>query len=157
AAVRCDLVFRILPGPGNYQIAAGRSMAPGGSPSGVLLQVPANQSGVVTNGDASFWGQYLANAGEVSVGDHHGHTSWDHLTWNSARMDTSELNIFPVGGITGTGLTGGNYMTTLHESDPKFAALGISKFKCFVIDTTKAASSTSTLNNVNCTGVVPAW
>jgi len=33
-------------------------------------------------------------------------------------------------------------MTTLHESDPKFAALGISKFKCFVVDTTKAASST---------------
>ena len=157
AAVRCDLVFRILPGPGNYQIAAGRSMAPGGSPSGVLLQVPTNQTGVAASGDASFWGQYLANAGEVSAGDHHGHTSWDHLTWNSARMDTAEANIFPVGGITGTGLTAGNYMTTMHESDPKFATLGVSKFKCFVIDTTKAASSTAALNNVNCTGVIPAW
>ena len=157
AAVRMDLVFRILPGPGNYQISAGRSMAPGGTPFGVLLQTPTNQAGVVTPGDASFWGQYMANAGEVSAGDHHGHTSWDNLTWNSARMDTTELNIFPVGGITGTGLTGGGYMTMYHESDPKFATLGVNKFKCFVIDTTKAASSTAALNNVNCTGVVPAW
>ena len=157
ANVRVDLVFRILPGPGNYQIAAGRSMAPGGSPSGVLLQVPTNQAGVVASGDASFWGQYMANAGEVSAGDHHAHTSWDNLTWNSARMDTTERNIFPVGGITGTGLTQGAWMTTYHESDPKFAALGVSKFKCLVIDTTKAATSTATLNNVNCTGVVPAW
>ena len=157
--VRVDLVFRILPGPGNYQIAAGRTMAPGGSPVGTLLQIPTNQAGVVTSGDASFWGQYIANPGEVSAGDHHGHTSWDHLTWNSARMDTTQLNIFPVGGSspTGTGLTPGRYMTMFHESDPKFTTLGVNKFKCFVIDTTKAASSTATLNNVNCTGVVPAW
>ena len=33
------MVFRILPGPGNYQIAAGRSMTPGGTPNGTLLQV----------------------------------------------------------------------------------------------------------------------
>ena len=157
AAVRLDLVFRILPGPGNYQIAAGRSMAPGGTPFGTLLQAPTNQAGVVTSGDASFWGQYMANAGEVSVGDHHGHTSWDHLTWNSARMDTTELNMFPVGGITSSGLTPGAWMTMYHELDPKFATLGVNKFKCFVIDTTKAASSTAALNNVNCTGVVPAW
>jgi hypothetical protein len=159
AQVRVDLVFRILPGPGNYQIAAGRTMAPGGAPSGVLLQVPTNQAGVVTPGDASFWGQYIANAGEVSAGNHHGHTSWDPLTWNSARMDTTELNIFPTANV-GTGLFGGffsSWMTMYHELDPKFATLGVNKFKCFVIDTTKAASSTATLNNVNCTGVVPAW
>ena len=159
AAVRVDLVFRILPGPGNYQIAAGRSMPPGGVPTGVLLQVPTNQAGVVAPGDASFWGQYIANAGEVSAGNHNGHASWDPLTWNSARMDTTELNIFPVGGSvpTGTGLTFGSWMTTYHESDPKFAALGVNKFKCFVIDTTKAATATAALNNVSCNGVVPAW
>ena len=39
SAIRVDMVFRVLPGPGNYQIAAGRAMAPGGLPSGVLLQV----------------------------------------------------------------------------------------------------------------------
>jgi hypothetical protein len=160
ANVRVDLVFRILPGPGNYKISPGRTMTPGsGSPTGVLLQVPTNQAAVVAPGDASFWGQYIASSGEVSAGTHHGHTSWDNLTWNSARCDTTELNIFPVGGgaPAGTGLTPGAWMSMYHESDPKFATLGVNKFKCFVIDTTKAASSTSTLNNVNCTGVVPAW
>ena len=159
AQVRTDLVFRILPGPGNYQISAGRTMTPGGSPVGTLLQIPTNQAGVVASGDASFWGQYIANPGQVSAGTHHGGTSWDNLTWNSARMDTLQLNMFPVGGAvpTGTGLTPGRYMTMYHESDPKFATLGVNKFKCFVIDTTKAATSTSALNNVNCTGVVPAW
>jgi hypothetical protein len=159
--VRVDLVFRILPGPGNYQISAGRVMPPGGSPSGVLLQIPTNQAGVLAPGDASFWGQYIANPGEVSAGDHHGHTSWDHLTWNSARCDTTELNIFPAG-LVSTGLGGlapitSSWMTMYHELDPKFATLGVNKFKCFVIDTTKAATSSPTLDNVNCTGVVPAW
>jgi hypothetical protein len=159
AAIRVDLVFRILPGPGNYRIAAGRVMPPGGAPSGVLLQVPTNQAAAVSSGDASFWGQYMASPGEVSAGDHHGHTSWDHLTWNSARCDTTELNIFPVGGgvPTSTGLAPGAWMSMYHENDPKFATLGVNKFKCFVVDTSKAASSTPTLNNVNCTGVVPAW
>jgi hypothetical protein len=159
AAIRVDLVFRILPGPGNYQAAAGRTMPPGGSPSGVLLQLPTNQAAIVAPGDASFWGQYMTSPGEVSAGDHHGHTNWDNLTWNSARCDTTELNIFPVGGgvPTSTGLTPGAWMSMYHELDPKFATLGVNKFKCFVIDTTKAASSSPTLNNVNCTGVVPSW
>src|SRR5262249_53985595 len=96
STVPVDLVFRIPPGPGNYQISAGRSMVPGSNgPTGVLLQLPTNQAATVSSGDASFWGQYIANAGEVSAGDHHGHTSWDPLTWNSARCDTTELNFFP--------------------------------------------------------------
>jgi len=158
--VRCDLVFRILPGPGNYQVAAGRSMAPGGNAvTGVLLQVPTNQAAPAASGDASFWGQYIADPGLVSRGTHTGPGGWDPLTWNSCRMDTLEVNIFPVGGTvpTGTALTPGRYQTTIHESDPKFATVGVNKFKCFVIDTTKAANSSPTLNNVNCTGVVPAW
>jgi hypothetical protein len=158
--VRVDLVFRILPGPGNYRIAGGRSMAPGGNAvSGVLLQVPTNQAAAAVPGDASFWGQYMADPGLVSRGTHNGPGGWDPLTWNSCRMDTVEMNVFPVGGgvPTGTSLTPGRYMTTIHESDPKFVTLGVNKFKCFVIDTTKAATSTATLNNVNCTGAVPAW
>ena len=159
ATVRVDLVFRILPGPGNYQIAAGRSMVPGGTPSGVLLQVPQNQGAVAVAGDASFWGQYMADPGEVSAGTHNGNTSWDPLTWNSARMDSTQLNVFPVGGSvpTGTGLTTFGWMTMYQESDPKFATLGVDKFKCFVIDTTKAFISSPTLNNANCNGVIPAW
>src|SRR5262249_36773886 len=60
---------------------------------------------------------------------------------------------------TGTGLGGtiGNgWMTCYHEGDPKFATLGISKFKCFVIDTTKAATAGTSGNNVSCNGVLPA-
>jgi len=159
AQVRVDLVFRVLPGPGNYQAASARSMIPGGVPSGVLLQVPQNQLGVVTPGDASFWGQYIANPGEVSAGTHNGGTSWDPLTWNSARMDTTQLNVFPVGGAvpTGTGLTASSWMTMYHESDPKFATLGVAKFRCFVIDTTKAFTSSPTLDNASCAGTIPAW
>ena len=157
ATVRVDLVFRVLPGPGNYQIAAGRNMVPGGTPTGVLLQLPTNQAAVAVSGDASFWGQYMANPGEVSAGTHA--AGWDPLTWNSCRMDTTQLNIFPVGGAvpTGTGLAVGGYMTMIHEADPKFATLGVNKFWCFVIDTTKAATSSPTLNNVACNGTVPAW
>src|SRR5262245_16374715 len=57
ATVRVDLVFRILPGPGNYQIAAGRSMQPGGVPVGTILQLPTNQGAIAVVGDGSFWGQ----------------------------------------------------------------------------------------------------
>jgi hypothetical protein len=151
--VRVDMVFRILPGPGNYQIAAGRSMVPGGVPAGVLLQVPQNQSAIVTPGDASFWGQYMADPGEVSAGTHG--TQWSPLVWNSARCDTTQLNIFPVGGAvpTGTGLTTNSWMSMYHELDPRFATLGVSKFWCFVTDTTKAGNGT----NVVCNGTVPAW
>jgi hypothetical protein len=74
-------------------------------------------------------------------------------------MDTTQLNIFPVGGAvpTGTLLTSGRYMTMIHEDDPKFVALGVNKFTCFVLDTTKAATSSPTVNNVACNGTVPAW
>jgi hypothetical protein len=160
AQVRVDMVFRILPGPGNYRIAGGRNMAPGGNAvTGVLLQVPTNQAAAAVSGDASFWGQYIADPGLVSRGTHTGPGGWDPLTWNSCRMDTTQVNIFPVGGAvpTGTALAPGFYQTTIHESDPKFATVGVNKFKCFVIDTTKSATSSPTLNNVACDGTIPAW
>ena len=59
-SVRLDLVFRILPGPGNYRVASGRSKGPGFDPSGVLLNDPRNQNSLALSGSASFWGQYLA-------------------------------------------------------------------------------------------------
>ncbi|HEY6195699.1 MAG TPA: FlgD immunoglobulin-like domain containing protein [Candidatus Eisenbacteria bacterium] len=162
STVRVDLVFRILPGPGNYQIAAGRFKTPEGvpGPSNKLLQVPTSQAGLVTPGDASFWGQYIADPGAVSAGTHNGHTFWDPLTWNSARCDTAEQNLFPgppfASILDGSTATRG-WMSAYHEADPKFAALGIDKFRCFVIDTTKAASSSPSLDNMSCNGVLPAW
>jgi hypothetical protein len=160
AAVRVDFVFRILPGPGNYQISAGRVMVPGGrSVNGVLLRIPTDQGTPAVAGDASFWGQYMADPGLVGNANHTGPGGWDPIGWNSCRMDTTQFDIFPVGGDvpTGTGLTPGSWMTCIHESDPKFATLGVDKFKCFVVDTTKAATSSPTLANVVCDGTVPAW
>ena len=167
ATVRVDLVFRILPGPGNYQLpapigpaAVAPSMTPGASAvSGTLLQLPTNQAAPAVSGDGSFWGQYMANPGLVSAGVHSGPGGWDPTTWNSCRMDTVQNNIFPVGGAvpTGTGLTAGSYATMIHEGDPKYATLGVSKNRCFVIDTTKAGTSSPTLANVVCDGTVPAW
>ena len=154
-AIRVDLVFRILPGPGNYQIASGRTFPPSNTMK--ILQNPTNQTALVTRGDASFWGQYMADPGPFGAGGHVGN-NWNYLAWNSARCDTSEFNQFPAsvsGG--GTGLTTGSYNSTYHESDPKFNTLGISKFVCFIQDTTKAATSTSAVNNVKCDGVVPAY
>jgi hypothetical protein len=74
-------------------------------------------------------------------------------------MDSIELNIFPVGGAvpTGTALTSGKYQTTIHESDPKFATLGVNKFVCFVVDTTKFGQNSPTSTNVVCDGTIPAW
>jgi hypothetical protein len=142
--MRVDLVFRILPGPGNYKIHAGRTYPPTAPPSqggGVdgmeLLRVPTNQSAVVSPGDSSFWGQYLQTPGQfASPGAHHGGTWWDHLSWNSARCDTAETNIFPVVGHANPIVNpdAGLYQSTYHESDPHFATLGIAKGRCFLLD-----------------------
>ena len=149
---RLDLVFRILPGPGNYKDVVGRIFPP--SAGMQLLQVPTNQTNVAVAGDPSFWGQYMAAPGAYSAGDHHGGTYWDYLTWNSARMDTTERNYLPVASpILASSLTPGNYMTTYHELDPKFATLGYNKFKCFVVNPAQSAVN----SNVICDGTVPAW
>lgn len=152
AAVRVDLVFRVLPGPGNYRIATGRNYPPDAGMQ--LLRTPQDQALIASSGDASFWGQLLANPGEFAKGTHFGGTRWDHLTWNSVRCDTAELNRFPVAGIgINTGLAVGRYASMIHESDPRFAALGIVKNRCFLIN---PASTTVNHTNITCT-TVPAW
>ncbi len=156
SATRVDLLFRILPGPGNYQIAAGRSYPL--ITSMVLLQKPQDQSTAAVAGDASFWGQYLQDPGAFgTAGGHNSGTFWDPMTWNSARMDTVEINIFPVTGskpgAISPAITGGRYMTYYHDLDPKFSTLGFDKFRCFVVDTNASAVQT----NIKCDGTVPAW
>jgi len=146
--MRVDLVFRILPGPGNYEAVLGRIFPP--STTMNLLDVPTNQAAFVTSGDNSFWGQYIANNGLFGTGGGSGHPSglWDYMRWNSARCDTIETNIFPVVGKAGNNLdNGGNtYQSTLHEADPHYEALGINKGICFLIDPTGPANST----NISC-------
>ena len=160
--IRCDLVFRILPGPGDYRQAAGDSV-PRYPPitAQKLLRRPDVRTGgsALANpadaGDHSFWASYMRYPGQfASPGAHYGGTFWDYLSWNSARMDTVESNRFPIGGAPVTLQLGGFYQSTLHEQDPHFEEMGISKPRCFQIDTLNAANLNS--DNIVC-GAAPAW
>jgi hypothetical protein len=124
--VRLDLVFRILPGPGNYAV-------PGDRNSG-LRRTPTNPA-VAQPGDASFWGQYLQANGAFGTPGGHPGGRWSEDVWNSARCDTAELNLFPLqsqGNLPG--IVPGIWAATYHEADPKFSTLGIPKNRCFVVD-----------------------
>jgi hypothetical protein len=145
--MRMDAVFRILPGPGNYVIPGNKASA--------LRQVPTSTTPAVS-GDLSFWGQYLGDNGQFGTPGGHPGGVWNQNIWNSARLDTSEWNMFPVDGKTGNlpGLANGFWMSTLHESDPHFGALGITKNRCFLIDTAKAQPNNSL--NTTCS-TVPVW
>lgn len=129
---RVDLVFRIWPGPGNYSVLGDRT-----SP---LWKVPSNPglgTAFATEGPPySFWGQYMANNGDVGSINDHGQTRWDPQTWNSARMDSAEQNYFPIVSRTdniGTPVTD-TWMGTYHEQDPKFDRLGIARNYCYLVN-----------------------
>jgi hypothetical protein len=151
---RVDMVFRILPGPGNYE--------PKGRPDiGTIVRRPDSRA-IVTKGDGSFWDQYRQTPGDFAstnavVLHHAALGGWDPNVWNSARCDTAELNIFArqAGATTGNVLGGPAdptvWMSTLHESDPHFATLGITHNKCFI------ATAGGTVNDVICDGTVPSY
>ena len=161
--MRADLVFRILPGPGNYKIGGGvgggRSFPP--SSTMQLLKAPTDQSTVIASGDGSFWSNFIDNDGVFGTGAVSGVTGgthpatagsfasrWDYLRWNSARCDTVEANLFPVTGKASNGLdnNGNTYQTTYHDSDPHLAALGIVKGVCYLINPALSATSA----NISC-------
>jgi hypothetical protein len=152
AASRMDMVFRVKPGPGNF-------VTPGVRGSG-LRAVP---SSTAPAGAGSFWGEYLLANGQFGsgapmdgVGQGTGHgVNWSDDLWNSARCDTAEFNIFPVAAKGNLpGIAAGTYMNTYHEADPKFASLGITKNRCFMVDTAGAVAVNP--SNITCT-TVPAW
>jgi hypothetical protein len=140
--VRTDLVFRILPGVGNYVSIGNRA-------SGLVRVVTASggargaAANIVTSGDTTFWGRYMADNGAVGIlgngttGPGHAGfggalSGWDANVWNSARMDTAERNLFPRDGFSANvgQLTPGLYASQYHESDPKFFQLGVRKNRC---------------------------
>lgn len=155
---RVDIVFRILPGPGNYVTRGDRTSG--------LRVVPTSPTAIAP-GDGSFWATYLDNNGPY--GSPGGHPAggvyaarWSEIVWNSARCDTQDVLIFPVRGRTpAVGVTAeaeGGYCTMLHEDDPNFNTLGILKNRCFLEDTAGATT------DVNCGRAVegygafpPAW
>ncbi|HKQ59536.1 MAG TPA: FlgD immunoglobulin-like domain containing protein [Candidatus Eisenbacteria bacterium] len=141
--VRADMVFRILPGPGNYMTIGSKSSGVARRPDGV----PVGTRVAATPGDGSFFGTYMANPGPFSKGTHG--TAWSQHTWNSARMDTVEENLFLTGNNANVvGNVPGNWAGMLHEDDPNFATLGITKFRCVMVNPSGALNST----NIICDG-----
>lgn len=164
---RCDLIFRILPGPGNYRIGAGRTFPP--APTQELLELPTDTTHVVgisetagATGPRKFWSSFIADPG--TFGNAHvsgGAGKWDYLAWNSARMDTVDTILFPVIGKVGVPVSTTVFSSTFHESDPHLGTvtapiLGIPKRRCFMNDPTGPVSADATLDNITCISV-PAW
>ncbi len=141
--VRVDLVFRILPGVGNYVQIGNRASGAARRPD-TVPRVSASPSDPANGGLTvvdRFWGAYMADNGAFGTdgngtsGPGHPGGVWDPNRWNSARMDTVETNFFPMQNIDPnlSGLSNsGFYMTCYHESDPKYAVLGIAKNRCFL-------------------------
>jgi len=131
---RLDLVFRIDPGPGNYTVKGDRTSA-------LINKDPAHP----------FFATYLANNGPFGTPGGHG-SRWNKDVWNSARMDSAEFNLYPIG-IRGLG--GPNppaWMGTLHEQDPNFNTLGITHNVCFLVN----PAGPNDMTNTDCSGTPPA-
>lgn len=149
--VRVDLVFRILPGIGQYVQLGNRLSGVARRPDQVprVAATTADPANGTLPSTSKFFGAYLLDNGAYGTGGNGatgpGHPGgvWDPNRWNSARMDTTELNFFPITGLFGndasTKLTLASYMTNYHESDPKFTVLGIAKNRCFFQSTAKPA------------------
>jgi len=166
ANVRVDLVFRILPGVGNYVQDGNRASGLARRPD-TVPRVAAT-AGDATNGALTaadkFWGAYLADNGAFGTGGSgvsgpgHPGGSWDPNRWNSARCDTAEMNFFPIDGLFPSGatsqLTSGSYMSTYHESDPKYTVLGIAKNRCFLGKTSPPRINMTTIQCGNLGGGV---
>jgi hypothetical protein len=145
-SVEVQLVFRILPGPGNYHTAGDRASG---------LRAVATSPTVITPTDGSFWSQYILDNGKGTPGGHPAgtfETRWSELVWNTARCDTAEQHtMFPVAARNvASSLNGGVFASTYHELDPKYNALGMSRHKCFLNDTL------GSVTDITCT-TEPAW
>jgi hypothetical protein len=163
---RVDMVFRILPGPGNY-ISPGGALGRPDQVGAALKNIPQETSTTPPAADGSvsaavrrFWAEFRANPGVY--GTPGGHTlpnvlaGWNPNAWNSMRCDTAEANLFARQAAGTNNVLGGpaddaNWMSTIHEDDPKFNVLGINHNRCFVIGAADPPTS------VQCTGVVPAY
>jgi len=147
ANVRVDMVFRILPGPGNYVNIGHPEMAP----IGQLRKVPTSVTPAVANAVSdNFWESFLGDNGENGTPGGHPGGVWDPNVWNSARCDSEEINFFPYSGrIIEILPPTVQYMSTYHEADPKYTSLGIPKERCFV------RGPTAAISDMNCGGGTP--
>jgi hypothetical protein len=149
--VRLDVVFRVLPGPGNYVTA--------GSPASGLRRRPTSATAIAST-DSSFWTSYIGNNGAYGTGGNGttgpGHPAgtfanrWNSLTWNSARCDTIDFITFPVQarGWGETAIGGGFYASMLHETEltGARARLAVVRNQCYLQDTAGVLQAP----NINC-------
>jgi hypothetical protein len=159
---RVDMIFRILPGPGNY-VNIGRPDL------GTLRRVPNSAtaiSGAVAN-SSNFWESYLANNGAKGTPGGHAGGVWNPNVWNSARCDTIEGGVFAVQGraILGGPADDALFRSTYHESELNIApnpahgdpypvvttrsALGVSRHRCYL------ASASAATTDIDCVHDVP--
>jgi len=152
-SVRVDLVFRILPGPGNYVNAALGVNSQLRAVSKNSAPIPRPALGV-----ANFWSNYMFfNGAKGSPGGHPtavsgplaGQKIWSPQVWNSARMDTAEFNNFPLS-KRGNIQPGNNgvFMTAYHETelaDANRGALGVPRNICFIADTALAVPTSAVI------------
>ena len=158
--MRMDLVFRVLPGPGNYRIVgnSGSGLTP--NPSAGNPTTGVGRGALVANvASANLFESFLANNGPFGTPGGHG-ASWNANVWNSARCDTAEANLFPrsVGAPNAA-----TWQATYHEEELGIGAgdaytastvvrsgLGLLRHKCFL------ASNTASVNDIDCIHDPPA-
>lgn len=141
--IRVDLVFRILPGVGNYVTIGNRNSGIRRIPTSTTAATVADPGNGALTATQKFFGAYMANNGAFGTGGngvsgpgHLNGNNWDPNKWNSARMDTLESNLFPCLNL-GTNLPvldAGQWVSNYHELDPKYTVLGQAKNRCFVVD-----------------------
>jgi hypothetical protein len=154
APMRIDMVFRILPGPGNYRIVgnSGSGLTP--NPSAGTPTTGVGRAAVVSNVSSSnLFESFLANNGPFGTAGGHGGT-WNPNVWNSARCDTTEAQIFPrsVGAPTAS-----SWQSTYHDIELGIGAadaysattvvrsgIGVPRHKCFL------ASNTAEVTDIDC-------
>jgi len=130
--VRMDLIFRILPGPGNYTVK--------GDPTSPLRS-------------AAFWTAYQSNVGPFGTGapaavpapntdvafttpmqPRDGGGAWNPNVWCSARMDSADTWLYPISSRAIGGPASPVWMGALHEQDRNFNTLGLNNQMCFLIN-----------------------
>ena len=156
SGARVDMIFRIKPGVGTYVTI--------GDPTSGLRRLPTSTDPVVAgvfvsdpaHPEKDFWSAYMADPGQMSKGVHGPGNFWNRNVWNSARIDTAEINLFPLvcqSQFCDINFTIPPFMATYHESDPKYNILGIAHNRCFLINPAGAQNST----NITCSSVPPIW
>ncbi len=137
--VRLDLIFRIDWGPGSYTTKGNRATA-------LVNKDPARP----------FAASYLANNGPFGTPGGHGGT-WNRHVWNSARMDSADVNLWPVVPRNVGNPVQDEWAGTLHESEYEAGGLrsnlGIARSLCYLIDPNGGVDQ----SNIDCSGAVPTW